>query len=129
MKPPAENIDWRKIVSVPLDNGTTEDEGDWVGVVTKWKMPGALEGVTASDLLRVQKHIHEGERRENPRAEDWVGKAIADALDLDMDEPAVRKRILAMLKIWLGSGALKVVKGVAKDRHAKKFVKVGEWAV
>ena len=25
MKPPAENIDWRKIVSVPLDNGTEED--------------------------------------------------------------------------------------------------------
>jgi hypothetical protein len=75
MKPPAENIDWRKIVSVPLDNDTDEDEGDWVGVVTKWKMPGAMEGVTASDLLRVQKHIHECEWRENPRAEDWVGKA------------------------------------------------------
>jgi hypothetical protein len=129
MKPPAENIDWRKIVSVPLDNATAEDEGDWVGVVTKWKMPGALEGVTASDLLRVQKRVHEGEWRENPRSEDWVGKAVADALGLDIDEPATRKRILAMLKIWLGSGALKVVNGVAKNRHERKFVKVGEWAV
>jgi hypothetical protein len=34
-----------------------------------------------------------------------------------------------MLKIWLGSGALKVVTGVAKNRHERKFVKVGEWAV
>lgn len=129
MKPPAENIDWRKIVSVPLDNATDEDEGDWVGVVTRWKMPGALEGVTASDLRRVQERIHQGEWRENPRAEDWVGKAVAEVLDLDADEPAVRKRILAMLKIWIGSGALKVVNGVAKNRHERKFVTVGEWAV
>ena len=46
-----------------------------------------------------------------------------------MNEPAVRKQVSAMLKIWLSSGALKVVSGMAKDRHAKKFVKVGEWAV
>ena len=26
-----------------LDNGTEEVEGDWVGVVTTWKMPGALD--------------------------------------------------------------------------------------
>jgi len=129
MKPPAENIDWRKIVSVPLGNATDEDEGDWVGVVTKWKMPGALEGVTASDLLRVQKRIHEGEWRENQRAEDWVGRAVADALDLDIADPPIKKRVSAMLKIWLSTGALKVVSGVAKDRHEKKFVKVGEWAV
>jgi RecA-family ATPase len=32
MKPPAENIEWRKLVAVPLDNATPEDEGDWVGV-------------------------------------------------------------------------------------------------
>jgi AAA domain/CHC2 zinc finger len=129
MKPPAENIDWRKIVSVPLDNGTDEAEGDWVGVVSKWKMPGALEGVTTSDLLRVQKRVSEGEWRENPRAKDWAGKAVAEALDLDLAEPAIKKRVAAMLKIWLGSGALKIVSGVAKDRHEKKFVKVGQWAV
>lgn len=40
MKPPAENIDWRKIVSVPLDNGTEEVEGDWVGVVYKVENAG-----------------------------------------------------------------------------------------
>jgi hypothetical protein len=57
VKPPAEHIEWRKLVSVPLDNATPDDESDWVGVVTK--MPGALEGVTAGHLLRVQKRISE----------------------------------------------------------------------
>jgi hypothetical protein len=92
-------------------------------------MPGALEGVKASDLLRVQKRIDEGEWRESPRAENWVGKAVGDALNLDVGEPAVRKRVSAMLKIWIGSGALKIVRGVDKIRHARNFVKVGEWAV
>jgi AAA domain-containing protein len=104
MKPPAENIDWRKIVSVPLDNGTAEDEGDWVGVITKWKMPGALEGVTTSDLLRVQKRIAEGEWRENPRAEDWVGKAVADALDLDLAEPLSKSGFRPCLKFGSAAG-------------------------
>jgi AAA domain len=128
MKPPAENIEWRKIVSVPLDNSTEEADGDWIGVVIKWKMPGALEGFTASDLLRVQKRISEGEWREDPRAEHWVGKAVAETLALDVNEPAIKKRIFAMLKIWIGNGALKVVDGVAGNRHERKFVKVGEWA-
>jgi hypothetical protein len=118
-----------KLVSVPLDNATLEDEGDWVGVVTTWKMPGALEGIATSDLLRVQKRVDEGEWRENQRADDWVGKAVAEALGLDLDEPAVKKRISAMLKIWIGNGSLKIVTGVAKNRHERNFVKVGEWAV
>lgn len=129
MKPPAENIDWRKIVSVPLDNGTEEDQGDWVGVVTKWKMPGALDGLATSDLLRVQKRIAEGEWRESPRAENWVGNAVAEVLNLDVGEPAIRKRVSTMLKIWLGTGALKIVMGVDKIRHQRNFVKVGQWAV
>lgn len=57
------------------------------------------------------------------------GKAVGDALNLDVGEPAVRKRVSAMLKIWIGSGALKIVRGVDKIRHARNFVKVGEWAV
>jgi hypothetical protein len=92
-------------------------------------MPGTLDGLATSDLLRVQNRIAEGEWRENQRAEDWVGKAVAEALNLDIDEPAVKKRVSAMLKIWIGNGALKIVPGVAKNRHERKFVEVGEWAV
>jgi hypothetical protein len=129
MKPPAENIDWRKIVSVPLDNGTEEVEGDWVGVVTKWKMPGAMEGVTASDLLRVQKRIAQGKWREDPRANAWVGKAVGEVLSLDVREKGVRKRVMGMLATWLASGALKIVEGDDDSRHKREFVVVGEWAV
>jgi hypothetical protein len=129
MKPPAENIERRKLVSVPLDNATLEDDGDWVGVVTTWKMPGALEGIATSDLLRVQKRISEDKWRENSRATAWVGKAIADVLNLDIREPAVKKRIMGMIKIWLETGALKIVEEEDESRHKKEFIEVGEWAV
>jgi hypothetical protein len=129
MKPPAENIDWRKIVSVPLDNDTPEVPGDWVGVVTKWKMPGALDGVTASDLLRVQKRVAEGKWREDSRATAWVGKAVAEVLTLDARDKVVRKRIISMLAVWIASGALKIVEGDDDIRHKREFVMVGEWAV
>jgi hypothetical protein len=32
-------------------------------------------------------------------------------------------------EISVGNGALKIVSGVAKNRHERKFVKVGQWAV
>ncbi len=85
-----------------------EADGDWVGVVTAWKMPGALEGVTASDLLRVQRHIADGKWRENSRASAWAGKAVAEALKLDIREAAVKKRVMAMIKACL-SGCLTLV--------------------
>ena len=128
MKPPAENIEWRKLVSVPLDNATPEDEGDWVGVVTKWKMPGALEGVTASDLLRVQKRVSEDKWREDSRATAWIGKAVAETLNLNVREPAVKKRIMGMIKIWIDSGALRIVEADDDRRHKREFIEVGEWA-
>jgi AAA domain/Primase C terminal 2 (PriCT-2)/RepB DNA-primase from phage plasmid len=129
MKPPAETVDWRQLVSVPLDNPTEDTEGDWVGVLTAWKMPGALEGITANDLLNVQKHIAEGKWREDPRAAAWAGKAVAKTLGLDVREPPVRKRIQGMIRVWLGTGALRIVTGQDETRHEREFVEVGEWAV
>jgi hypothetical protein len=128
MKPPAESIDWRKLVSVPLDNDTPEHEGDWVGVVTAWKMPGVLEGITTNDLLCVQNHLAAGKWRENVQAKAWVGKAVAEALGLDVREAAVKKRIARMLKAWIATGALKIVEREDETRHKFDFVEVGEWA-
>jgi hypothetical protein len=92
-------------------------------------MPGALDGVTASDLLRVQKRIAEGKWREDSRATAWVGKAIAEVLTLDTRDKVVRKRIISMLAVWITSGALKIVEGDDDIRHKREFVVVGEWAV
>ena len=60
MQPPVEKALWRKIVGVPLDNDTADDPGDWVGVVTSWTMPDALDGVTVNKLREVQEAVAAG---------------------------------------------------------------------
>jgi len=59
---------WRKLKSVPLDNGTDDLEGDWVGVVTPWAVPDPFEGVTTNDLRKVQVTVSEGKWREDSSA-------------------------------------------------------------
>jgi hypothetical protein len=97
MTPPAERAEWRKFVSVPLDNGTMELPGDWIGVVTAWEMPDGLDGLTTSDLSRVQKLVNEGDWRESSKSPDWVGNAVAQALNPNIGEKHVRARVSKML--------------------------------
>jgi hypothetical protein len=129
MRPPLENAEWRKLVSVHLGNQTPDNPEDVVGVVTKWEIPGALDGLTTADLLRVQKKIAEGEWREDIRSTNWAGKAVAEVLGLDLSEPKARANIKTMLQTWIKTGALKIAIRLASNRHERKFVEVGQWAV
>jgi RecA-family ATPase len=74
MKPATQKADWRRFVSVCLDNATEEDPADWIGVVTAWKMPGTFDGVEVWHLREVQKAIAGGEWRADPRSPNWVGR-------------------------------------------------------
>jgi AAA domain len=125
---PIEKAEWRKFVSVPLGNGTADDPGDSIGVITSWEMPSAFDGVTTADLLRVQKKIDSGEWREDPRSTAWAGKAVAETLGLDISEPKTRSNIKTMLQTWIKNHALKVSIRLASDRHERKFIEVAEWA-
>lgn len=122
LSPPAEASDWYHLESVSLPNG------DSVGVVTPWTWPDAFDGVTAQDLLAVQRRIGGGEWREDFRAAAWAGKAVADALDLDIENKAAKVKIKALLKTWIAGGALRVVDRTDEHRSTRKFVEVGTWA-
>ena len=86
MAPPVEKATWRRLIGVPLDNGTESEPGDWVGVVTPWELPGAFDGLSAYDLDKVQAAVARGTWAANEQANDWVGYAVADALDLDAEK-------------------------------------------
>lgn len=122
MAPPPDKSAWRKFTSVDLGNG------DSVGVVEPWKWPDAFEGVKAGDLLRVQQEIAQGRWREDLRANDWAGVAIGRALKLGPTDKRDRARIVAMLKRWIATGALKTVKGMDEKRRERSYVEVGQWA-
>jgi hypothetical protein len=63
--------------------------------------------------------------RRDPQADDLIGKAVAEVLDLD--EEADRKQVRAILKTWFASRVLTTAERQDENRHAKKFVVPGNW--
>jgi hypothetical protein len=120
LAPPSDQSTWRRLVSVQLGNGETiPHAGDSVG----W--PDPAEDVMPGDIKAIQDKVAGGERRESAQAKAWVGNAVADALGLDLTEPATRARVKALVKTWLQEGVLKLVKGKDAKRVARVFVEVG----
>jgi hypothetical protein len=97
-------------------------------VVVPWQWPNAFEGVTDSDLRKVQDAVANGRWRENTQAKNWVGLAIAKALDLELEKKAHKAKIVTLLKKWIEGGVLRVVEGEDARRNKRPFVEVGEQA-
>jgi hypothetical protein len=112
--PPAEVSEWYRIETVQLDNGFPF--GEDVSAVTRWKHPGveALKP-TPNDLKEIKDQIIAGIDREDPRANAWTGRVVADVLGLDLEEN--KERIKALLKNMVKDGQVKVA--TRKDKHGK----------
>ena len=119
---PSEKAEWHMLESVALANG------DEVGVVTSWRYPQPLDGITADDLRKAQQAIDQGGPwRADVRATMWAGKPIARALGLyPIDDKAVKAKVAALLKTWIKDGIFVVVPGKGNDRHDVEFVEVGQ---
>lgn len=124
LAPPVVASDWFRLASVWLENGPAG--GDSVGVVTHWEWPDPLTGVTGSDFDQVAIVIRGGTWRENPRSTDWVGVAVAKALDLSTADKTDRAKIIGLLKVWVSSGSLTVVERLDEQRRSRKFVEVSD---
>lgn len=119
---PPEKADWYRMNNTDLANG------DQVGVACPWRWPDPFDGVTISHLRAVQTLIGKDEYREDVRAAKWAGRAVAEVLNMDLDDKANRKRVTSILKEWIRNGALEVVETEDAHRKIKKQVIVGKWA-
>lgn len=128
LAPPSEGADWYQVASVDLGNGSEYEPSDNVGAVRRWKWPDPFDGVTAGDLYAVQKAIEAGQWRESPQAKDWAGKAVADALGLDLDDKADRQKVKALLGTWIKAEALRTVTAPDGTRQERVWIEVGRWA-
>jgi hypothetical protein len=124
LAPPVTDSDWFKLASIWLGNSPTG--GDSMGVVVRWQWPDPLFGITGNDFDKVARTIRGGAWRKDVRAKNWVGEAIATALNLDLDDPADKQKVTGMLKVWIGVGSLVVVERLDDERHARTFVEVGD---
>jgi AAA domain/Primase C terminal 2 (PriCT-2) len=126
MAPPAEKSDWFYLESVWLDNAQDPlnplDHGDSVGVTTPWAWPDDTARVTQTDFEECREVIQTGRWRHSPQANDWVGNAIADALGLDLENPAHYQRIKHIIAKWLTEGKLVKIKGKDESRKDKWYV-------
>jgi len=88
-------------------------------------MPGALDGVSVSDLRKVQEEVAKGRWRANAQAKDWVGYAVAAAMGLNAKDKAHRSKISRLLKIWTDTGMFVTVEGRDEKRELRSYVEVG----
>jgi hypothetical protein len=122
LAPPVTVSDWFRLASVFLDNGPAG--GDSVGVVTHWDWPDPLSGITGFDFVKVAVVIRSGDWRKDVRSSFWVGKAVAKALGLDVEDKAAKAKIVGLIKAWLAAGSLMVVEGFDEQRRPREFVQV-----
>jgi hypothetical protein len=133
LAPLADNSDWYKLVSVDLGNGSLTIGsqvflGDSIGVVTKWEWPDVTKDLTGRDFELVAAAIRAGNWRADAQAKQWVGRAVANALEYDLDDPSDKAKVKQLIKYWIGTGALVVVERQTEKREIKEFVEASEKA-
>jgi len=117
---------WFKLASVNLGNCTElYPDGDSVGVVTTWTPPNPLEGVTGADFENAASEIRAGNWKENVQAKDWVGKPIAKALGLNLNDRAGRAKARGLIDIWIKNGSLTVVEETDPKRREEEVRESG----
>jgi RecA-family ATPase len=127
LAPPSDKAVYRRMQSVEIANG------EHIGVATEFKLPDLFDGVTTKNLYNVQRTIGKAEEadnayRANVQADNWVGKAVAEELNLDLGKPNQKAKAKAIIKQWVSSGSLQVVKLPNKRKGGDTpCVIVGEW--
>lgn len=132
--PPPDVRDWYRLAGVKLGNDpkhpSSPDDvfhvgGDDIGVVEKWEYPVASDGVDDADLVAVKRVVAAGEYRRDGQATAWVGKAVAEALKLNIHDPVDKAKVVGLLKQWLASGDLKTEDRPDVKSNVRTFVVVG----
>ena len=127
LAPPAEKAVYRRMEGVQLPNG------EYVGVAVTFKMPDLFDGVTTRDAMKVQRIVGQALEDGDPykqsvQAKMWVGVAVAEVLDLDVEKKHEKAKIRAIVKQWLETDVLRVDQFYEK-RQAREVpvISVGTW--
>jgi hypothetical protein len=121
--PRAAESTWFHIHNVSLANSADGYSGDSIGVVVSWQWTSAASALTAEELEDVLAAFNiSGPWAESSQASNWAGKAIATALDIDLDDGGKgRERAKQLLADLIRNGTLTVVDGKnAKGRPQRQ---------
>jgi len=124
---------WRRFVSVPLNNGRgLVKTGDEIGVVEAWRWPSAdvladraaeerqaaVAGVAAETLHGLKARLLASDYKADQRARYWAGNLLVE-LGVARDKDHAK----AMLAAWIEAGELEIVRMKDASRHEADFIK------
>lgn len=127
LAPPAAQALYRRMIGYKMPNG------EYVGVAVPFKMPDMFDGITAKEALKVQHVVgraleDDAPYKMNAQARNWVGYAVANVLELDMDKAPEKARVKAIVKKWMETNVLCQVEWKDKRQGREtNVVAVGEW--
>jgi hypothetical protein len=122
---PATKATWFHLVSIGLPNGDDIRPGDQVQAIEAWGYPQPFDNVTTDDMRWARDAARQGSYRHDPRSHEWFGYPLARHLELDPD--ADRKKLNAILRIWLANVVLELESRKGSDRHEHQYVVPGNW--
>ena len=98
---------WYRTNSACLDNATDIYSADYVAVVSDYKLPGLFDGISMANCEKAWqtiKTLPQEKMRSDKRAANWMGKFIADDIELDAVED--KARLGNILSSWKRSGII-----------------------
>lgn len=134
LAPPSDRREWFRLTEVALGNGRPDADQDRIGVPVVWKPPGAFDGVTLDDCLRIWARMREAQAKgeaaliaccaANVQSKGWAGLLVCDVLGWDASAPEARTNVGRMLGAWKASGAVREVRirDAAKGRHVPVLI-------
>jgi len=101
---PLEKQFWYEKVPVTLTNG------DVCAVVVPWDWPDAFEGITKENARTVQLKVDEASPpyKAHYSASRYIGKLIAEVLNLNFGDKSVKSRVNHIFKTWVENDVLKI---------------------
>lgn len=121
LAPRGDGAVWRRMIGVPLGNriDALEDE---VGVPTTWKKPDALASLKDHHRVAAVRIVQSGQWREDIRASNWVGHAVAQAMELDLEDPKDKNVVKRVVHLWCKTGVFQIVQQPDHQRKMKAFI-------
>jgi hypothetical protein len=94
-------------------------------VAESWVLIKAELNVTR-DMHAVRELAGRNEYRADSRADNWIGRAIGERLDLDVTDPASAGKVKRISKTWIKNGVLAIDEREDDHRKKRKYVIPGQ---
>ena len=94
---------------------------------TRKSTQGRQGELTADDMRWIREQARQGNYRHDWRSPDWIGRPLAQRLNLDPDDDRDRKRLDAVLRVWIANGVLAIETRKDEARRDRQYIIPGQW--